>query len=129
MKALVIIGVFFGGAVVLIVGMFWLMAATTPDQSDLDEEVDVLVLDATEERRASSVSRFGHRVRYSYESAGVTYVGDEFVPLQRWQPGLPLRACINPDSPAQHTLHLTPDVECGTYVGTEATATPRQSGR
>ena len=128
MKALVVIGLFAGTAVVGVIALFWLMAATTPDQSDLDREVDVTVLKATEERRASSVSRFGHRVQYVYESAGATYVDEQFVPVKRWQPGLPLRACIDPDSPAQHTLHLTPEVKCGTYVGTEQTATARQSG-
>ncbi len=128
MKALLVIGLFFAAAVVVVIGLFWLLGATSPDQADLDEQVKVSVLSATEERRASSVSRFGYRVDYTYQFGGTTYANDQFVPVKRWQPGLPLHACVDPDSPERHTLQLRPDVRCGTYIGTETTARPRQSG-
>ena len=128
MRALLVIGLFFAAAVVVVIGLFWLMGATSPDQSDLDEQVRVSVLSATEERRASSVSRFGYRVDYTYTFGGRTYTSDQFVPVKRWQPGLPLNACVDPDTPERHTLHLKPEVRCGTYIGTETTAQPQQSG-
>lgn len=128
MKALLVIGLFFVTALAVVVGLFWLMGATSPDQSDLDEQVKVSVQSATEERRASSVSRFGYRVDYTYQFGGRTYASDQFVPVKRWQPGLPLNACVDPATPERHTLHLTPDVQCGTYIGTETTARPEQAG-
>lgn len=125
MKALAIIGLFAGVAVALVVGMFWVMAATTPNQSHLNEQVQVTVLSATEETRKSSVSRYGFRVQYSYEFDGTTYIDDQFVPLRNWQPGQPLRACLDPDSPARHAVQLNPEPNCdGSYAGTEQTARP-----
>lgn len=124
-KALTLLGLFVVGAIVVVFGMLKLMAATTPDQSSLDQEVQVTVLSSTAERRASSSSRFGHRVHYTYDFAGTTYSGEGFLPLKYWQPGLPLTACVNPDNPADHALRLHRDVRCGNYVGTEQTATPK----
>lgn len=131
MKALAIIGIFFGLVAVGVIAMFWLIGATTPDQSHLTEQVEVTVVDATKETRASSSNRYGHRVQYLYQFGGTTYVDDQFVSFQRWEPGLPLRlvACVDPDSAARHALQVNPqgaDTCDGSYVGTEQTATPRQ---
>ncbi len=127
-KALLIIGVFFGVVVVGIVAMFLLIGATTPDQSHLSKQVELTVLSATEGTRNSSVSRYGFRVQYTYEFDGTTYVSEEFVPLKNWEPGQPLRACLDPESPATHAVQLNPRPDCGSYAGTEQTATPQQSG-
>lgn len=129
MKALVVVGLFLGTPALGLILFFVLLAGTTPDQSDLDQQVDVTVLRATDDRRASSVSRFGFRVEYAYEFGGATYVDEQFVPLKRWEPGRPLGACINPSSSGHHTLHLTPKVKCGTYIGTEQTAALRKADR
>lgn len=128
MKALAVTGIFIVVAALGVMLLFWILAATTPDHSHLSRQVDVAVVGSDEERRASSSDRNGYRVDYTYDFAGQTYVDDQFVPLKRWQPGIPLQACIDPDAPADHTLHLRPDVKCGVYVGTEQTATARQSG-
>lgn len=128
MKALLIIGLFFGAAVLVIVGMFWLMAATTPDQSALSREVGVTVLGAREEQRASSSDRYGYRVGYSYRVDRTTYVDDQFVPLRNWEPGWPLQACVDPGSPAEHALRLRPAPPCGEHVGEQQTATSVEGG-
>lgn len=129
MKAVAIVGLFFGAFVLVVMGMFWLMAATTPDQSDLNEQVELAVRSATEETRKSSVSRYGFLVEYAYQFEGTTYVNDQFVPLRNWQPGQPLRACLDPDSPSRHAVQLNPEPNCdGVYVGAEQTATPQPSG-
>ncbi len=118
-KALLIIGVFFGVVVVGIVAMFLLIGATTPDQSHLSKQVELTVLSATEGTRNSSVSRYGFRVQYTYEFDGTTYVSEEFVPLKNWEPGQPLRACLDPESPRP-----TP---CSSALGRTAAAMPAPS--
>lgn len=127
-KALLVIGLFFA-PVLVVIGAFWLMAATTPDQSALSRGIGVTVLDYRKERRASSSDRYGYRVGYSYRVDGTMYVDDEFVPLRNWQPGWPMKACVDPGSPAEHALRLHHDPPCGsTYVGEQQTAAPVEGG-
>lgn len=128
-KALVVIGVIVATPVLMLFGMLWLAAASTPDQSALSREVGVTILDYHKEQRASSTDRFGYRVGYAYRVDATAYADEQFIPLRSWEPGWPLEACVDPGSPAEHALRVHYDPPCGsTYVGEQQTAKSVEGG-
>ncbi len=124
MKGLIVIGGFFVTGVLVMLVLFWLAVATGDDGSARKQEVPVGVISAKREIRASSTYKTGFRIEYGYQFQGTTYTAQGFAPQAFWQPGEPLMACINPDHPTRHALHLRPEDPCGTYVGEQDTATP-----
>lgn len=120
---LVVIAFFLAGLAAMFGLMVWSIRSE-PDQSALRSEVVVAVLESQEKLRATSTSGDGYQVKYAYQVAGTWYGYEQLVPAVRWSPGDPLLACVDPDSPAEHTLHLVPQTPCGDYVGRLRTATP-----
>lgn len=110
--------------VLLFLGLAGFAILGIDDQSPLEDDVDVTVLETRDITRGSSGG--GWDVRYAYRAQGRWYGGDDWISNDFWEPGAELVACVDPEDPAQHVLKVNASQQCGdeTIGGGIATGTP-----